>query len=272
MLMSNKISIMGKRQKLATRALGAEPGRPDVTALAAWVAEHRGRTADITTYLLNQSLAPQIPAGIGMPCAGGRFYADRLLASITGIEDQQAVSELHADTPVIIEDAAGIVVQRKGAWCAVPAPHVLSLTDAYYRDGDEWSDALSGTYRTILRAMRDTGVAGHVLICDRADEDECAALAGQKVFFFPPAPTRDDLMCLLEYQHRIAVGAQELPVLLDLTNEFTVGHLVLVDPDPYAIELARSQFDPDQITVAGYCTGDSTTYWGEIVAHAECER
>ena len=124
---------MVKRHKLATRAFGAEPGLPDVAGLAEWIAEHRGTTADIITYRLDQSLAPQIAAGIMTPCAGGKFYADRIRQCITGINDNKAVGELHVDTPAIIEDAAGIVVQKKGAWCAIPAPHLLGITDAYYR-------------------------------------------------------------------------------------------------------------------------------------------
>ena len=71
---------MAKRLKLATRALGAEPGKPDVPALAAWISEHRGTAADIITYQLDQSLSPQLPAGIMSPCAGGRFYRERILA------------------------------------------------------------------------------------------------------------------------------------------------------------------------------------------------
>ena len=270
--MSNKISIMAKRLKLATRALGAEPEKPDVAALAGWIAEHRGRAADITTYLLDRSMAPQLEAGIGMPCAGGKFYADRLLASIDGIADRKAIRELHADTPAIIEDAAGIVVQRRKSWCALPAPHVLAITDAYYNDMDEWSDAICGIYKTILRAMRDMGVAGHVLICDAADESECAALARQNVFFFQPAADQACLEILLEYQHKIAVGNAELPVLLDLMNEYTVRHIILVDPDQPAIDLARSHLDPDQISVGGYSTGNSEEYWKNLVTHAECER
>jgi len=271
--MSNKISIMGKRLKLATRALGAEPEKPDIAALSGWIAEHRGRTADITTYLLDRSLAPQIPAEIGMPCAGGKFYADRLLSSIDGVADKRAIRELHADTPAIIEDAAGIVVQKRRAWCALPAPHVLAITDAYYGDADEWSDAICGIYKTILRAMRDMGVSGHVVICDRVADAECAALARQNVFFFHPAPERADLEILLEHQHKVVVGNAELPVLVDLMNEYTVRQIVLLDPDQSSIELARSHLDPDQITVGGYCTGDNATeYWQALVAHAECER
>ncbi|MDD1689326.1 MAG: hypothetical protein LUQ66_01540 [Methanoregula sp.] len=266
--MSNKISTMVKRLKLETRAFGAEPGQPDVTALAAWIAEHRGRMADITTYRLDQSLAPQVSAGIMSPCAGGKFYRDRILECITGIEDTKAIGELHLDTMAIIEDAAGIVVQKRGAECAMPAPHVLGIEDAYYEDGDEWSDAICGMYKALMRAMRDTGVAGHVLVCDTMDDAELAALARQKVFFFQPEPDRESLAALLEYQHQTAVGKEYLSTLIDLTNEYTLKKVFIIDPDPAAIELARSQLDPDQIVAGGYCTSDSTGYWKDLITKA----
>ena len=157
---------MVKQRKLATRAFGAEPGLPDVAGLAEWIAGHRGIEADIVTYRLDQSLAPQVSAEIQSPCAGGKFYADRIRQCITGINNNKAVGELHIDTPAIIEDAAGIVVQKKGAWCAIPAPRMLGITDAYYHDDDEWRAAICEAYGTIMRTMRDTGVAGHVLIAD----------------------------------------------------------------------------------------------------------
>ncbi|MCK9630226.1 MAG: hypothetical protein M0R30_01175 [Methanoregula sp.] len=266
--MSNKISIMVKRLNLATRAFGAEPVQPDVAALAEWIAEHRGRTADIITYQLHQSLAPQASAGIMSPCAGGKFYHDRIRQSITGITDNRAVGELHLDSPAIIEDAAGIVVQKRGAECAMPAPHVLGIEDAYYEDGDEWSDAICGTYKALMRAMRDTGVAGHVLVCDIMDDAELAALARQKCFFFQPEPDRESLAALMEYQHRVAVGKDHLSTLIDLTNEYTLKKVFIIDPDQKAIELARSHLDPDQIVAGGYCTGDCTEYWKDLVTKA----
>jgi len=58
---------MVKRLKLATRAFGAEPGMPEVIDLAAWIAANRGTAADIITYLLDQSLEPQVSAGIMAP-------------------------------------------------------------------------------------------------------------------------------------------------------------------------------------------------------------
>ena len=61
---------------------------------------------------------------------------------------------------------------------------MLAIADCYYDDEYEWSDAVNGTYRALMRAMRDTGISGHVLIGDTVKDEELAGLAGQKVFFF----------------------------------------------------------------------------------------
>lgn len=270
--MSNKISIMVKRVKLPTRGFGAEPGLPDMAALAGWIAEHRGRNADIITYQLDQSLAPQVSAGIVAPCAGGKFYADRIRQCITGISDNRAVGELHFDAPAVVEDAAGIVVQKKGAECAIPAPHVLGIRDSYYGDNDEWLDAICEVYTILMRTMRDTGVFGHVLICDAMQEVELAALARQKIFFFQPTPGREDLALLMEYQNQVAIGKDQLEILFDLTSEYTLRKVFIIDPDRAAVELARSHLDPDQIVAGGYCTGNAGEYWDELVKKAGYER
>lgn len=256
---------MVKQLNLPTRAFGAEPQVPDRAVLADWIAEHRGRLADIITYHLDQSLAPQIPAGIGIPCAGGRFYAERIRECIEGITENRATGELHADTPDIIEDAAAIVVQKKGAWCALPAPHALGVQDAYYSDNDEWNDAICGIYRTLMRAMRDTGVAGHVLICEQASDPELVALAGQMVFFFSPEPDREILAGILEHQQKVAITQGRLETLFDLMNEYTVRKIFLLNPDDAAVRLARTHFDPDQIVGAGYCTDECNAYWKSVV-------
>jgi len=270
--MSNKISTMVKRLKLATRAFGAEPGQPEVAALAEWIADHRGRTADIITYQIHQSLAPQIPPGIMTPCAGGKFYKERILHSIANITDNKAIGELHVDTDAIVEDAAGIVVQKKGAWCAIPAPHHLGIDDAYYHNADEWNDAICGAYLTMMRAMRDNGVAGHVLIGDRMDEAELAALSRQKVFFFQPEPDREDLAILMEHQRQVAVGKDHVQTVFDLTNEYTLQKIFIIGPDRESINLALDYLDPDQIVAGGYCTEDCGEYWKTIVANAFYER
>lgn len=260
---------MAKRHKLATRAFGAEPEKPELAALADWIKEHRGRTADIITYQLDRSLAPQIPAGIVNPCAGGKFYADRILSAIVGIQDRKATGELHVDTPAIIEDAAGIVVQKKGAWCAIPSPRVLGIRDAYYTDKAEWNDALCEAYLKIMRAMRDTGVPGHILIGDTLDDAELLSLVQPLVFFFHPNPDREALTLLLDRQRRVAVRKEHLPVIFDLMNEYTVQRIFLLDPDPGAIALARTHFDPDQIVAGGYCVDGREDYWKDLAASAE---
>jgi hypothetical protein len=272
MLMSNKISIMVKRLKLATRGFGAEPGRPDVEKLAPWIATHRGHMADITTYLMEESLAPQVSAVIQIPCAGGKFYAGRVRDCLRGLRGNRIMEELSLDTAPVIEDAAGIVVQKKGAWCALPAPQALGLTDNYYQDADEHADAINSVYCELMRSMRDTGVAGHVLIVESMHELEVQALARKNVFFFQPSPTRKDLAILLERQRQVAVTREMLPTLFELRGEYDFSRIFLMDPDRGSVHLALSHLDPDQISAGGYCTQDCGEYWKWLVASAVYER
>jgi hypothetical protein len=256
---------MGKRLKLRTRGFGAETGIPDVDKLAAWVADHRGCPADLISYQLDESLVPQITAGITFPCAGGGFYGDRIRSCLNGIQDNVVLEEIGVQPSVLIEDAAAVSAHGNGIWCALPAPHVLGLRDGYYNDEDEWLDALFGAYRTLMRAMRDAGIAGHVLICERAEDMEIAALARQKVFFFAPAPDRTDLATLMEHQRQIAAGRNQLGTVFDLANEYELHQLIVMDPDAETIRLALSHLDPDQVMAGGYCTGDGDVYWRSVV-------
>ena len=260
---------MAKRRKLATRGFGAEPGMPDRAGLAEWIAGHRGREADIITWRLDQSLAPQVSAEIQLPCAGGKFYADRIRQCVTGIHDNRAVGELHVETPSIIEDAAGIVVQKKSAWCAIPAPHMLGIEDGHYYDEGEWSAAICDAYRTIMRTMRDTGVAGHVLISDRMDDAELVSLAQQKTFFFAPASDRENLATLMEHQKQAAVRKDQIQMVLDLMDEYSVRKIFIIDPDPASVRLALTHFDPDQVVAGGYCVENAADYWQNLVTSAE---
>lgn len=256
---------MAKLLKLTTRAFGAEPGVPDVAGLAEWIAEHRGTMADLTTYQLYQSFAPQLAAEIGLPCAGGKFCADRIRSSLLGLEGRRITDEIAVHTDAVREDAAGIVVQKRNSWYALPAPHVLGLIDGYYCDDEEWSDALTDAYSTLIRAMRDIGIAGHVLICDKADEMEIAALAALKVFFFQPFPDRESLECLMEHQRQIAVGPRQLETVFDLMNEYDLQKVIIIDADAEAITLALLHLDPDLVSVGGYCLDESGEYWKNLV-------
>ncbi len=259
---------MVKLHKLTTRAFGAEPGMPDVARLSEWIAEHRGTTADITTYQLFQSFAPQLSAGIGHPCAGGMFCADRIRSSFLGVDCGCVTGEIAVNPEAIIEDAAGIVVQKRNSWCALPAPHVLGLIDNYYHDDEEWSDALARAYVSVMRAMRDIGIAGHVLICDKTEPMEIAALARQNVFFFQPDADRNGFESLLEHQRQIAVRPKQMHIVFDLMNEYDLRKIIIVDADAGAITHALLHLDPDQVSVGGYCLDESGEYWKNLVETA----
>jgi hypothetical protein len=256
---------MAKILPLETRAFGAEPGVPDVTALAGWVAVHRGMAADLHAYRLERSLAPQLTAGITRPCAGGLFCGERLRESLFGLSGDTVTDEIAVETGTVREDAGRIAAQKKGVWCAIPAPHELGIADGYYRDEDEWNDALAGVYRTVMRAMRDAGIGGHVLLCGKMNEAETALLSRENVFFYPTAPDKESLRILLEHQRRVAAGKKMLETVIDLANEYDLHQLIVMDPDDEAIRLALSYLDPDQVTVGGYCTDTCDTYWGNLV-------
>ena len=262
--------IHKKKRQLPTRAFGAEPDVPDVPALSGWVAKRRetGGESDITTYLLEEALAPQLDAGITVPCSGGKFYKSRLLASFTGIEDRVIRGETGISDSAIIADATELVLRKKGVWCALPAPHLLSITDDYYRDEEEAEGAVADLYRGAMRAMRDAGVYGHVLICERAEGAELAALSRRNVFFFHPDPARRDLEVLLEHQHRMAVNKEHLQDVLDLSDEYDLRQIIIVDADPGSIALALSHLDPDQVVIGGYCTASCDSYWNDLLKGA----
>jgi hypothetical protein len=259
---------MKKRHSLATRAFGAEPVRPDIAVLAEWITAHRGTAADIITYLLDQSLEPQVSAGVLAPCSGGRFYKNRIMASLLGVKDGNVTEEIGLDFHALSEDAVQIIIKKKGVWFALPAPHLLGITDLFYHDEAEWHDAIAGAYRTIMRSMRDAGISGHVLICDTLSEPEITALSHPKVFFFQPRPDPAGLSCLLEHQQELAVSRKTLDTILSLTNEFDIRTVFIMDPDEDSISRALLSLDPDHISIGGYCLGRCETYWKNLVETA----
>jgi hypothetical protein len=259
---------MAKQRPLPTRAFGAEPAVPGIPSLAVWVAEHRGTAADLTSYRLDQSLAPQIDAQVTMPCAGGIFMKDRVMGCLTGVADGRATGEIGVLTEAVIDDTFGLMAQKKSVWCALPAPHTLGITDAYYHDEDEWSSAITGAYRTLMRSMRDAGIGGHVLICDRIGDAEVSVLARQKVFFFQPEQDLESLETLLGHQRQVAVGKKYLDAVFDLANEYELHQVIVVDADDESIAVSLSHLDPDQVIVGGYCKDSCDQYWKDLAERA----
>ena len=104
-----------------------------------------------------------------------------------------------------------------------------------------------------MRAMRDAGIGGHVLLCGKMNEADISLLARDNVFFFPTAPDEESLRILMEHQRRVAVNKKMLEIVFDLANEYDLHQLIVMDPDDEAIRLALSHLDPDQVMAGGYC-------------------
>ena len=76
-----------------------------------------------------------------------------------------------------------------------------------------------------MRAMRDAGIEGHVLLCGKMDEAEISLLARDNIFFFPTTPDKESLRILMEHQRRVAVKKKMLDVVFDLANEYDLHQL-----------------------------------------------
>ncbi len=260
---------MGKRLSFPTRSFGSDAVLPDPSLLAAWVAERRGREGDLTSFLIEQGICPQIEAGVTIPCAGGSFSTDRWRLAIDGIEGGVVTGELGARMEDIVRDAGDLARIRKGLTLAIPAPHLLGLQDRYYEDPEEVNEALFTVYRTLMRWQRDAGLDGHVIFSDTVHRPELEALARRKVFFFPRSQTRKSLSLLLEYQQTVAVTPSGLPLLSDLMGEYEVHRIVLLDPNDQDLRQALQIRDPDQVICGGYCRASCDKYWKNLVKSAE---
>lgn len=239
-----------------------------MTALAGWVSGRRGRGGDLTTFMLEQSLDPQIREGIGRPCPGGLFYLDRWRESLAGITGDLIAGEIDSDPRLLMSDVDGLLVQKNDLWFAIPAPHLFGLRDGYFGDGEEAAMAVIRQVKRLMRAMRDRRAGGHVVICRRGDPDELGMLAMKRCFFFLPDPGRDDLATLLEYQRTVAVSPGTLPLVCSLMGEYEVRDLILIDPDTGALQQALMHFDREHIAVGGYCTAGCQDYWKEVAGSA----
>jgi len=260
---------MGKKIKIQTRSLGSEPDPcPDLGEVVQWLRTRKGVGADLTGYRLYSTLVPQVSASVEIPCTGGNFYQSRILETIRGIKEMTIIGEPGLEMAFVERDVCDIVAGFGRHWFAMPALCSLGIRDGYYGDDEEFSGVMLQVYRRLMREMRDFGVTGHILIVESPDEEELAVLAGRKTMFFYRYPTREDLESLLEYQRTIAVPGDALEVALSLKEEYTIDRLLLIDPVPGDLEIALSHWDPDSLSVAGYCDVCGEGYWNTLVEGA----
>ena len=72
----------------------------------------------------------------------------------------------------------------------------------------------------------------------------------------------------MEHQRQVAVGKNHLETVFDLTEEYTLRKIFIIDPDPSSINLALSQLDPDQVVAGGYCLKECGEYWKTLAENA----
>jgi hypothetical protein len=254
---------MAKARRVPVRSFGSEVEIPAVGELAEWVREQRGSAADLTTYFLDHSLSVQ--AAVDLPCAGGLCYGDRWLSALHGVRDRVLVHDLDPFPGDVEGDALLITAARRGAWVGVPAPHLLEIRDEYFHDPDECCAALCGSYRELMRAMRDRGIRGHVILAETPDGCELEILAGSRAYYVVRNPKVDDLEAILEHQPRIAVPSALLPEAAALQDEYRIRSIALLDPAPGDLANASELLDPGRIETGGYCAGGCREYWEDLV-------
>jgi hypothetical protein len=261
---------MGGQKRVLVRSYGSEVPEPQAPDLAGWIGKRKGIGGDLTSYLLEESLDPQ--EGVDFPCAGGRIYRARVLESIGGLEGDALAREPSAETGLVEEDARWGASRRKGLLFSLPAPSLLGIRDGHYHDREEFCEGLAGCYRQILRAMRDAGAGGHVLLGERVHGDEMERLAGPRTHFFFPEITAGDLPLLLEFQDAVAVPGNLLGEALGLLDEFDLRHLTVVDGKGADLLAALEHLDPDQVSLGGYCREGCEQYWKGLVERAVIPR
>lgn len=261
---------MGGPKRVPVRSYGSEVPEPEARDLAGWIGTRKGIGGDLTSYLLEKSLEPQ--EGVDLPCAGGRIYRTRIRESIGGLEGNLLTGEPSAATGPVEEDARWGASVKKGLLFCLPAPHLLGVQDGYYQDREEFCEGLSACCRQILRAMRDAGAGGHVLLGEDVRGEELERLAGPRTTFFFPELTGEDLPRLLERQGAVAVPRDLLGEALGLLDEFDLRHLTILDGREEDLRTALEYLDTGQVSLGGYCTKDCTVYWKDLVDRAVIPR
>ena len=242
---------MAGTRRVPVRSFGSEVAEPSVEELAGWVRERKGEAGDLTSFLLEKSLDPQ--EGVDRPCAGGRIYRARMREAFEGLDGDTLMAEPGVNTTFVEGDARWAASRAAGTWFAIPCPHLLGLKDGFSHDRGEFCEAVCGCYRQIMRAMRDAGAGGHVLIGEVVREDELEHLAGPRAFFFSPDLAKEDLSTLLEAQSSAAVPPALIPAVLGLLDEYDVRSVSILDGEREDLLAALEQLDPDQVTLGGYC-------------------
>lgn len=259
---------MGKRLSFPTLSFGSDGSLPDTGTLAAWLPGRRGTETDIVSFFIDRELTWQREAGVSVPCAGGNFYFGRWKKAVSCLAGDLAPGEEEPGLSDVSRDAREVSAIVPDAWLAVPAPHLIEVSDGIFGDQDEKTQTIFSFYRTLMRTGRDAFVRGHILIGQRPVPEELEALSGRRTFFYFPDLEPESVAVLLEYQGRIAVRPRLTPALEILADEYDIHQVILIDPEQNDLRKALEAWDPDQVRCGGYCTGSCREYWHDLVKNS----
>lgn len=223
--------------------------------------------ADLTTFRLLESLRPQVAAGTGTVAAGGEFYAGRWREAIGGTRDGVLREAPFPNEAALVMDARAIASAARMPSATMPVPSSLGLADRYFGDTSEADAAIRDVYGSLMRAMRDEGVAGHVLVTASPAHDELEDLASPFTFFFCPDPDPAAIEVLLEHQRPLALPGARVAELGGIIDQFGTRVVYLLDPTREEIATGLEVLDPDHLRLGGYCRHeDCQSYWQRLAA------
>ena len=255
-----------------TIAYGGETETPDVSTIAAFLREKKEYTTrcfDLISYQLVTQILAEKEAGIEMRGSGGLFIRSRLDEALHYDEEWHLVDSIWC-----MHDAELIHYLSKYSNYCIPAPHMFSP-----EDDDESFDSLCEQYRALMREMRDVGVHGHVLIATHVNEMICEELIGRRIsMFLTHDSKREDIECLLEYQHTIAL--YDSSMLESLLDQYSLTAVALIDPTSNDLQTATDLMDREKIWIGGYNVKNGENekkyedmaeliYWNEVVERAK---
>lgn len=255
---------MATRQRLETRGFGGETPIPPLSRLTERLRERPGIEADLTTFRLLETLRPQVAAGIGVVAAGGVFYGDRWLSAIGGVRGGVLRDAPFPEPVALGMDARAIAAEARAPFAAMPAPSALGIIDRHFGDEAEAGAAIRDVCGSLMRAMRDAGAAGHVLLASSPGDDELEELASPLTFFYCPDAGPDTLDVLLDHQRAFVLPGRRVTELAGLVDQFGRRPVYLVDPVEEEVTAALEVLDPDNLRIGGFCRGDCDPYWQRL--------
>ena len=257
---------MATRPRLETRGFGGETPIPPLSRLTDRIRDRPGFEADLLTFRLLETLRPQVAAGIGAVAAGGVFYGDRWLAAIGGVRDGVLRDAPFPEPATLGMDARAIAAEVRAPFAAMPAPSALGIVDRHFGDEDEAGAAVRDVCGSLMRAMRDAGAGGHVLLTSSPADDELEDLASPLTFFYCPDAGPDTLDILLDHQRAFALPGRRVAELAGLIDQCGRRPVYLVDPTGEEVAAALEVLDHDNLRIGGFCRAECDPYWQRLAA------